>query len=169
MNYFYECMPYKYSVSFPGRGSWWKSYLMSFCLLLFSLPPHLVGSLCFSVSLGLWGESGFHGNGTLCLRRDVSLHHKLLMALICMCGCACVCACICPPQNHPHSISKRLRKTHARARTSYRCLRAIMRLIGQVWTVTPRQSDASNSCVKQSYVNKLFYLYYAFMLSFLFV
>ena len=52
-------------------------------------------SLGLSLS-SLWGESGFHGNGTLCLCHDVLLHHKLLMALICMPACVGAGVCVSP-------------------------------------------------------------------------
>lgn len=91
------------------KGNWWwkllKSYFnvsqsVYYSFFRHSLPVSL--ALCVFLSLiGLWGESGFHGNGTLCLRHDVSLHHKLLMALICMCASVCVCVqCASPLQLH---------------------------------------------------------------------
>lgn len=74
--------------AFPGKAEV-PTKLMSICLLLLcfcaSLPVSL--ALCVFPALSpLRGESGFHGNGTHCLRCNVSLHHKLLMALICMCA-----------------------------------------------------------------------------------
>lgn len=66
------------------KRSWRRACVcLSPCL---SVTPSLPASLalCVFLHLGLRGESGFHGNDTLCLCHDISLHHKLSMALICM-------------------------------------------------------------------------------------
>lgn len=93
----------RHNIGFPAEvvrsSKWpekcgWRQRLspcirLSVLWLFFCRSFPVLFALCVFLSHGLslpacWGESGFHGNGTLCLCHDVSLHHKLLMALICM-------------------------------------------------------------------------------------
>lgn len=136
--------------AFPGSAEGAKK-LMSICDCVCVTPSLSRWLFVFFQSLSaLRGESGFHGNGTHCLRCDVSLHHKLLMALICM--CARVSVFVTPPPLPPHPtpppgrICKKLRLMRAFTGVCMRLMRHI-----PVWIKVARKSDSHERYVSFSF------------------